>query len=766
MSQSPFYSPIRVNQSDFSGITRGAESYGRSVGAGLEKLGDAVGKVASSYFEKKKLDKFSEDFVKSDEAVALWSKKGLNPFDLQEARDDPKKAHKMMGEIVDQAGGVKEFQNKLIESNKFEMLKEQHSISMNLSRTKAEEAEMALNALKIEKNDEEARKLLFAQAFTKDEETGEIKFDIDNLEPTEENRHVLPSVYKQFKEMNLLGNFNYSKWKTNLIRSGAWDASDQQGMSALLDQSMGAYPDIGGEDMRRYKQNLTGDTHKPDVIMKSANEWWNQDPNAKVWMESEETNSKINTGLNNALAQGPDGQYVVKNASTAGFVIRQFARLANGVGVMTNEDVDAVKGASDAQSSWDRLKTRFFGDELQSRPATAEDVKNGWAEKEGEMINIRLGARATAQDLLMIQDATKAFMEVNQRKLQGRGVELQKYLESSYTGVPKERLLQLSPFSEYWHRAHKMDFSDLQVKKISRMIALKGQDATVAALRNSNPNMSDRQLSKLINLGSIYEEPPSTGDNVNLRGTDTESPPSPDQAIGSPQEIDNSSRPDMSATDGVGVSEVVEGVGGFALGSSLASWMKNNLARGNTLEEMGESSKRYKQAVKAFRDAPISKVKEFAKEMGVDPSEVKRKLGKGSDLRLREALEKKFKSQMRGKVAERLAKKGIAKKISQKLIGIAFTGGTGVAVGAAGVAMDIIDIFDTKSEVAREELTKMLGQYKKGSKEGKLIQDVLNDMNYKSGDFKKFQNDNPQMQQMGRGNKGQYELYRATTEGI
>ncbi len=765
MSQSPFYSPIRVNQSDFSPITRGAESYGRSVGAGLEKLGDAVGKVASSYFEKKKLDKFSEDFVKSDEAVALWRKKGLNPFDLQEARDDPKKAHKMMGDIVDQAGGVKEFQNKLIESNKFEMLKEQHSISMKLSQTKAEEAEMALNALKIEKNDEEARKLLFAQAFTRDEETGEIKFDIDNLEPSEENRHVLPSVYKQFKEMNLLGNFNYSKWKTNLIRSGAWDASDQQGMSALLDQSMGAYPDIGGEDMRRYKQNLTGDTHKPDVIMKSANEWWNQDPSAKVWMESEETNSKINTGLNNALAQGPDGQYVVKNASTAGFVIRQFARLANGVGVMTNEDVDAVKGASDAQSSWDRLKTRFFGDELQSRQATAEDVKNGWAEKEGEMINVRLGARATAQDLLMIQDATKAFMEVNQRKLQGRGVELQKYLESSYTGVPKERLLQLSPFSEYWHRSHKMDFSDLQVKKISRMIALKGQDATVAALRKSNPDATDRQLSKLINLGSIYEEPPSTGDNVNLRGTNTESPPSPDQTIGTPQEIDNSSRPDMSATDGVGVGDVVEfaaGTTGGMKGLKLLDYMKDSAARGNMLEAMNEPHTRFKQAIKAFRNAPISKVKEFAKEMDVDPSAIKRKLGKGADLRLRETLEKKFKAKIQEKVSASVAKKGLGKKAIGLIMRAAFSGG----VGVAAAAFDIIDIFETKNEVAREELNKMLSQHKKGSRERKLIQDMLNTMNYESGDFKKFQNDNPQMQQMGRGNKRQYELYRATTEGI
>ena len=72
---SPFYTPIRVNQSDFSPITRGAEAYGRSIGAGLEKVGEALGKAANTYFKEKQYKDFAQDFVHTDAAVKLRKKK-------------------------------------------------------------------------------------------------------------------------------------------------------------------------------------------------------------------------------------------------------------------------------------------------------------------------------------------------------------------------------------------------------------------------------------------------------------------------------------------------------------------------------------------------------------------------------------------------------------------------------------------------------------------------------------------------------------------
>jgi hypothetical protein len=762
MAQSPFYTPINVQKSDFSGIARAGQSWA----AAYEKAGKALEQIGSAYFDRKKYEDFAENFVKTDEAVKMWSRKGLNPFELQAAREDPKKARKMMGDIINQSGGVEAFQKQVLEEEKLGMLKEEHANAMQLSSLKTEEAGLALDALKRKTADEELSRELFAQAFKKDEETGEVKFDIDNIKTTEENRHMLPVVYDQFKKMGLLGKFNYSKWKNNLIQNNAWDASDRQGMSAMFDATAAAYPDMSGEDVRRFKQNLTDDTYEPDEVMDSANKWWNQNPNAKTWMEAEETNSKINTGLGNALAKGPDGQYIVKNASTAGFVIRQFARLANGVGVMTNEDVDAVKGASDAQSTWDRLKTRFLGDKVESRPATEEDVRNGFADRVGDQINIRLGARATAQDLLMIKDATQAFMEVNQRRLQKHGVELQEYLTNAYTGVPEERLLALSPYSQYWHDAHRFTISTKDLGKIRRMIAKDGEEETAIKLKKSNPNLRDSQIAEWFNRAN--QEPPPSND-IGGSPEPKQSPVGTNFDPAQPQvkeEIDNSSRPDVDGfiPDGLNTTNAIEFTAGTVAGKQglkLFDYMKNNLARADMLESINEPHTRYKQAVKAFRDAPISKVKEFAKEMGVDPKAIKRRFGKGADLRLRETLEKKFKAKIQEKVSASIAKKGLGKKALSLIMRAAFSGGVGVATAA----FDIIDIFDTKNEVAREELNKMLGQYEKGSQERKLIQGLLDDMNYRSGDFKKFQRDNPQLQQMGGGNKGTYELYRSRFEG-
>ena len=106
MSQSPFYSPIRVNQSDFSGITRGAESYGRSVGAGLEKLGDAVGKVASSYFEEKAFEEQASDFMMTPQGRKFMDARKLNI----ENKDD---ALKHIKGAINNAGGFKEFMSQL-----------------------------------------------------------------------------------------------------------------------------------------------------------------------------------------------------------------------------------------------------------------------------------------------------------------------------------------------------------------------------------------------------------------------------------------------------------------------------------------------------------------------------------------------------------------------------------------------------------------------------------------------------------------------------
>jgi hypothetical protein len=179
------------------------------------------------------------------------------------------------------------------------------------------------------------------------------------------------------------------------------------------------------------------------------------------------------------------------------------------------------------------------------------------------------------------------------------------------------------------------------------------------------------------------------------------------------------------------------------------------------LKDLGENNKMYKDAIKGFRNAPMSEIKKFAKDMDVDISKISRRGGKGKDLMIRETLERKFKDRIEERVSDSLAQKGLRKSIAKSLIKVAFSGG----VGVAAAALDIIDIFETKNEVRREELMREAAKYKEGSAERKLVDNLLKEMNYQSGDFKKFKRDNwPWMS--GQSDKRSYELYRATVEGI
>ena len=99
---SPFYTPIRFNRSDFSPIMQGAASYGQSVGAGLSKLGEAVGKVASSYFEQKGMEQSASDWLMSPQGKKYAKARNLDI-------NNPEEATKYVAGAIKQAGGYREF---------------------------------------------------------------------------------------------------------------------------------------------------------------------------------------------------------------------------------------------------------------------------------------------------------------------------------------------------------------------------------------------------------------------------------------------------------------------------------------------------------------------------------------------------------------------------------------------------------------------------------------------------------------------------------
>ena len=140
-------------------------------------------------------------------------------------------------------------------------------------------------------------------------------------------------------------------------------------------------------------------------------------------------------------------------------------------------------------------------------------------------------------------------------------------------------------------------------------------------------------------------------------------------------------------------------------------------------------------------------------------------------------MKKKLTQEVSKLTKERLARRGIGKKILQKAMSTAFTiGGAGIG-GSLFFAQDLIEISQAQGKIKREELINLKSKYDEGTQERKLIDEMLMDMNYESSDFKQYQSRNTQGRlrsdgvydtgiSVGSGNRAfDYEVYRRTQQG-
>jgi hypothetical protein len=118
---SPYFQQIRVQQPDFSPITRGAEAYGRGIGEAFR----AFGQLGSLYFQEKGFEQQIADYIKTDLGKQMLGQAGvqINP-------DDPKETIKMAKGVIKSQGGFQEFQKsmqlKMQEERNAEMQKQQN----------------------------------------------------------------------------------------------------------------------------------------------------------------------------------------------------------------------------------------------------------------------------------------------------------------------------------------------------------------------------------------------------------------------------------------------------------------------------------------------------------------------------------------------------------------------------------------------------------------------------------------------------------------
>ena len=497
---SPYFQSLNLAKQDHSAIGRSGEVVGRM----YAQMGEAIAKVGSAYFERKGMEKKAQEMVKTPHGQQMLISGGMSKEEVTEMSEDPKKANKMMYDIINDSGGIKEFNDKMQDFQKTQMLTDQFNQQKDLTALTIEQKQLTLNALEKKTADEAGIKKIFGSAF-KQGEDGVTTFDHNNLSYTQEEAHLLPQVFEQLKSLNLMPEASHASWLSSAKAQGIYDRTNPSLMRELFAQYMSAFGgDIKGEARNGMYRRLEEDLIEPTVVMETSKKYFQSDPNYKERQMAESVNDKLQAGIQTAIKQNNEGAYEIANASSAGFVVRQFARLANGVGVMTDQDVNSVKGASDARSTYERLKTQILGDGSVERKATAQDVQNGWADKVGEIITVKIGARASVQDILGIQEATKALMEVNDRRLEQMGIETHEKLKTAYPNVSEERLLELSPYSKYHNRAYAFTMSDDELPDLAKTLEVEGEEFVATELKKANPNLKDDQIAELINKANNF----------------------------------------------------------------------------------------------------------------------------------------------------------------------------------------------------------------------------------------------------------------------
>ena len=187
---SPYFQSLNLAKQDHSAIGRTGEVVGKM----YAQMGEAVAKVGSAYFERKGMEKKAQEIVKTPQGQEMLMSNGMSKEEVAEMSEDPKKANKMMYDIINDSGGIKEFNEKMQDFQKTQMLNDQFNQQKKLTALNIEKSELALNALEQKTADEAGIKKIFATAF-KQGEDGTTTFDFNNLNYTQEESHLLPQVY-------------------------------------------------------------------------------------------------------------------------------------------------------------------------------------------------------------------------------------------------------------------------------------------------------------------------------------------------------------------------------------------------------------------------------------------------------------------------------------------------------------------------------------------------------------------------------------------
>lgn len=754
---SPFYTPIRVNQSDFSPITTGAAAYGQAVGAGIEKIGAAVGQVASSYFKKKEFESLVDKLADDPMVRDYLKSKG------QEFESEGEKS-KFLKEMMNELGGPENFKNHLQTQLQYRSAKKAEGRAIDLYNLEKEQKQFLVDELKF-RNEVNKHTNLYFQHLQKENKSGVKNIDSDDPigDYNTDSPEALEAVTAVNKQMGigrydpaLIGKLSASLAPLDEItgerlphRNYTSEADLYKHTDQIRNSEVGRRisPELINAFIEREKANIDGAGDKPFAreIFKSELKASGFGAFAEAMKTNTGTMGNFRALLDETLIFKEDGTVAIKNPVAASVALMQMARMAQGAGVLSNQDVALIKGDQRIAASYERFIEKNLGesiklteDMIQQNPAWQNSVNPDTGEvfKVGDDVYLG-GANLSSADMKMFQSLANA-LDSRATEFQKKVIpDIYKNVRATYGGFTIEQLNQFTDLHQYMPNGivNLNPMSQVTTKQMDAVVNMMNDGMTESQAKNflrqnsmSDPNTEydEDTDGKAIDamVGNVYSGKYKSRQNAHVQtyndqakyegGTRTIDPPKKDP-------VDIGLNPD-DKTDGKRVTtQLVGGAAGLYLGRKGSQ----NLNRGNAIEELlDEPSSRFKEANQKIAKGSAKEVKSMAKQMGLDPKDFK------TDKALRSAMKKRLGAAVQGKVTEYLGRQGFKQRVIRRLIaGTVTSGAVGLTVSGASLLYDLYDLSQTSREIKKTELQKIQSKYEKGSKDYKLVQELINDLN-------------------------------------
>ena len=762
--QSPYFSNINQAQADYSPLVQAGANIGRmyaDMGANIGRnLGQAIGAAGSKYFNDKKTERAFAQYIKTQEGGNYLLSHGYSPFDIEEMRANPEKIDKEAMKVVKDIG-IDKIRTTFQQQEATRMAEQKHQQATNMYNLAVQEKELVLEDLRQERDLSRYSNDYLAH-LNKVAKDG--RKNIEQLDPsrgydmTGEDGKVNPLKVQAVMNMNKtmkLGAYS-PQMKVQMMES--FKRNDEGGSGKRLEsinfKSKTDFnrrwseftmnnPDLPNEQVANLKEELR-DLIVPEggvrKIIDNAIEKNQFGAFSETMKTQFGTMARFRSQLDLAFGVIEDykGQLRrsgrVANPVAASIALMQMARMAQGVGVLSDKDVDRIGGSRAIDATIDRLDQKFRSKKVKLTQKMIEDggeaylgnnPDTGKQWEVGDEISLG-GAELSTADLTFFEQIADALDGRAKTLVDVVVPQIYEEVRATYGGLTTNEIHEFSDLDIFYPQGFRKE------GEVASQVDQRDVDKYHNLLRQGfEPDFIDK------NMISDPSFRPEEGDHALLSETrkqalqmfnsDKNTEDTGDTKVtgdtGNNKSGGGEKFVDPNLNDGGTSASVTSGaVSGTATAYGVQQ-AQNRVQDRATMKSLAEKLPKTAQAMaetdRIVKDGSFDDLKKVAKQNNIDTNKFR-----GNEQKLRAEVKKKIDAQVKRKLTAFVGKQGFKHGLKKALI----SGLSGLVSGGAGftagsVIYDVIALDEAKDELTIEVIDKTLSQLPDGKEKDALLKE-------------------------------------------